>query len=65
MHTIGFIAQELEKIIPEAVNKPKDDSKELWSVDYNKIVPILVNAMKELKKENDSLKSRLDALEQR
>jgi len=44
---IGFIAQDLYKIIPEMVYKPKDETKELWAVDYSKLVPVLVKAIQE------------------
>ncbi len=58
-HTIGLVAQELYKVIPEAVNKPEDESKALWSVDYNKLIPVLINAIKEqqelIKKQNEKI----------
>jgi hypothetical protein len=41
---IGFIAQELEKIYPEVVFTDKDGYK---SVDYSRLTPILVEAIKE------------------
>jgi hypothetical protein len=51
---IGFIAQDLEKIYPELVLTGEDGYK---SVDYGKVTPILVEAIKELKEENKALKS--------
>ena len=42
---IGFIAQDLEKIYPEVVETNNDGFK---SVDYGKLTPILVEAIKEL-----------------
>ena len=45
---IGFIAQELEKIYPELVLTDSDGYK---SVDYTRITPILVEALKEFRKE--------------
>ena len=51
---IGFIAQEIEKIYPEVVMTDKDGYK---SVDYSRLTPVLVEAIKELKKENDRLKA--------
>ena len=47
-------AQEIEKIYPEVVLTDKDGYK---SVDYSRLTPVLVEAIKELKKENDSLKA--------
>ncbi|MEA3447402.1 MAG: tail fiber domain-containing protein [Bacteroidota bacterium] len=43
----GFIAQDLYKIIPEIVSKPKDENSALWSVSYGKLTPILVKAIQE------------------
>jgi len=45
--TVGFIAQEVQQIIPEAVNEPADESKDLWSMDYNKLIPVLTKAIQE------------------
>ena len=44
---IGFIAQEMQLVIPEAVCKPEDDSKNLWSMDYDKLIPVLTKAIQE------------------
>ena len=44
---IGFIAQDLYKIIPDVVNKPKDETKALWSLSYERLVPVLVKAIQE------------------
>ncbi|TVQ34333.1 MAG: hypothetical protein EA370_10815 [Wenzhouxiangella sp.] len=44
---IGFIAQEVHRIIPEAVSVPEDESVELWGMSYDKLVPILVKAIQE------------------
>jgi hypothetical protein len=42
---IGFIAQDVNKFLPEAVLH--DDSTDIYAVDYTKIVPVLVEAIKE------------------
>ncbi len=47
MYAYGFLAQELYEVIPEVVDKPKDESKDLWSVDYTRIIPILTAAIQE------------------
>jgi hypothetical protein len=49
----GFIAQELVTVAPEAVHQPADP-EEMMSVDYSKLVPMLV-------KEIQSLRARLAA----
>lgn len=51
----GFVAQELDAVVPHAVSKPEDDEA-MWSVDYSKLVPMLV-------KEIQSLRARVAALE--
>jgi hypothetical protein len=53
---IGVIAQEIEKIYPELVKTDNDGYK---SVDYSRLTPVLIEAIKELKKENDEMKNRL------
>jgi hypothetical protein len=45
--TIGFIAQEVQKILPEVVSVPADENNDLWSMDYEKIIPVLVNAIQQ------------------
>ena len=66
---IGFSAQQVEPIIPESVYDTGQDQdyegntvsgdtiKAMYYVD---LIPVLVNAIKELKAENDALKKRLD-----
>ncbi len=63
--TIGFIAQEVEQVIPEAVQKPEDPANQLYGMDYEKLIPVLVKATQELKSENDTLKAQLQAMQQR
>jgi len=58
---IGFIAQELEKVYPEFVFTDKDGYK---SVDYSRLTPILVEAIKEQQKIIDSYDKRLKVLEE-
>lgn len=51
---IGLLTQNVEKIVPEAVNE-KDGYK---GVDYARLVPLLIESIKELKKEIEELKNR-------
>jgi len=53
---LGFIAQEVEKVIPELV---KTDSEGMKSVDYVSVVPVLVEALKHQQKQIDELKALL------
>lgn len=69
-HTLGFIAQELYEILPEAVQKPEDENESLWSINYDKVIPVTVKAIQELNKkieiletENAKLKTKLSQLE--
>lgn len=56
----GFIAQELEEVIPGAVHTRTDGYK---TVRYEKVVPVLVQAIKEQQSLIDSLVARIEALE--
>ena len=59
---VGFVAQDVQKIFPEAISEAQDGY-----LDFNihSINVALVNAVKELKAENDALKARLEKLEER
>jgi hypothetical protein len=54
---IGLVAQETEKVIPEIVKTDKDGYK---SISYEKLTAVLVEAVKELKAENERLTAALD-----
>jgi len=56
---IGFLAQELEEVYPELVHTDSDGYK---SVSYEKVTAILVEAVKELKADNDELRAKLSTL---
>jgi len=61
---IGFIGQEMEKILPEVVTTGEWNGIEDYkSIKYDCIVPVLAEAIKELKTEKDALKQRIEALE--
>lgn len=55
----GFIAQEIEKVIPEVVRTGHDGYK---YVDYDGIIPYLVEGMKEQQARIKELEKRIDAL---
>jgi hypothetical protein len=54
---VGFIAQDLEKILPEAVRTDADGFK---SVGYTTVVPVLVEAVKTQQKQNDVQQKQID-----
>ena len=61
-HSIGVIAQEVEEVLPElvttseGVNPATQEIEEIKSVDYGKMVGVLINAINELKAEIEELK---------
>lgn len=57
--TIGFLAQELAKVVPEAVITPKDPANELYNVSYATVVPVLTKAIQEQQAEIEQLKAAL------
>lgn len=52
----GVLAHELQEVIPQAVNGEKD-AEQMQGVDYSKLVPILVQAIQELKAELQIIKN--------
>lgn len=55
--SIGVIAQEIENIIPEVV---KTDDQGMKSVAYGNVVGLLIESIKELNKEVEELKTKLN-----
>jgi hypothetical protein len=53
----GVLAHELQEVLPYAVTGIKD-GEQMQSVDYSKIVPVMVQAIKDLKSELDTLKNK-------
>lgn len=53
---IGLIAQELEDVFPQLVATDEEGYK---SVDYNGIIPVLLQAVKQIKEEVDWLRSKI------
>lgn len=58
----GFIAQEVEEVFPNLVYT-KNDEEGTKSLKYDGLIAPLLEAVKELKAENDALKARVEALE--
>ena len=51
---IGLLAQDIEKVFPELVTETND----IKSVNYQGLIPVLINAMKEQQSEIDELKEK-------
>ena len=61
----GFLAHEVQDIVPEAVTGEKDavdeDGNDIYQgIDQSKLVPLLVGAIKELRAEVNSLKAQIN-----
>jgi hypothetical protein len=59
---LGLIAQDVEKVLPQVIDKSKHfdekDDTEYLSVKYTELIPVLVAAIQELKAEIDILKNK-------
>jgi cell division protein FtsB len=70
--SIGFIAQELKEVVPEAVtgeevpfsdeDTPQERAKKTMGVSKDLLIPVLVKALQELKAELDATKAEVAAL---
>ena len=55
---IGLLAQDVQAVFPELV----DENNEYMSVNYQALIPILISAVNEQTKRNQSLKQRIETL---
>ncbi len=68
-YKMGFIAQDVESVIPSAVKYYPDEDdgtdgyNNAYSVDYASVVALLTNAIKEQQATIDALEARINALE--
>jgi hypothetical protein len=58
-HDVGLIAQDVEAVLPEAVTTQEDGYKNLA---YTKVIPLLVEAMKEQQAMIEALKAEVELL---
>jgi hypothetical protein len=58
---IGLSAQEVQNVVPEVIKPAAIDNKYL-TVDYAKLVPLLVEAIKEQQEHIERLESKIDLL---
>ena len=63
-HDIGMIAEEVGKIIPEIVVY-EGNGIDAYGMDYSKITPLLIEAIKAQQKEIESLRARLEKIEEK
>lgn len=59
---VGFIAQEVKEVVPEIVTQGTDG---YYSVDYGRLTPVLVEAMKEQQRTIAELQEKVERLEQK
>ncbi|MDZ7391843.1 MAG: tail fiber domain-containing protein [candidate division KSB1 bacterium] len=60
-HDIGLVAEEVGEVVPEVVAY-EDNGKDAKSVDYARLVAVLIEAIKEQQAQIDQLKAQLNAL---
>jgi len=58
---LGLVSQEVEEVLPEVVTTGEDGYKDL---EYAKLTAVLVEAIKELRQQNESLQRQLNELKQ-
>jgi DNA recombination-dependent growth factor C len=56
---VGFIAQDVEKVLP-AVVVTADNAEKTKSIKYDEIIPVLTKAIQELKADNDKLRTEFE-----
>jgi hypothetical protein len=61
-HEIGFIAQEIAKVLPSIVTEGKDADKTL-AVSYTELIPVLTKAIQEQQAQIEALKAKNEQLE--
>ncbi|MBI1912649.1 MAG: tail fiber domain-containing protein [Deltaproteobacteria bacterium] len=59
---IGLVAQDVHKVIPEAVTAPGDEKKALWSISYDDIIPVLIKALQEQQAQIEQLKNEIQTI---
>lgn len=73
---LGFLAQELEQVLPEVVRKPESKrtftdgrtpptGEDMYAVNYSEIIPVLVKAIQEQQIQIKTLEEKIMAMEQK
>ena len=60
LQKIGFIAQEMKELLPEAV--VFDENRKIYGIDYSVVIPVVVQALKEQQTIIESLQSEIQEL---
>ncbi|MDE6106944.1 MAG: tail fiber domain-containing protein [Bacteroidales bacterium] len=60
LNRTGFIAQELQEVIPEAVYYMETD--DIYTVDYTVLIPFLIKTVQEQQTQIEELQNKIDAL---
>jgi hypothetical protein len=63
MKQMGFIAQEIEKVLPNSVSTVKSEDA-IKSVDYISIIPVLTKALQEQQQMINKQQAEIDELRQ-
>lgn len=63
-HEHGFLAQEILKVVPDAVG-PAGFNPDYYTVKYDRLVPVLVEAIKQQQDQIEHMQMQLDALKKR
>ena len=63
-HDVGMIAEEVGKVLPEIVVY-EENGIDADGMDYSKLTPLLVEAVKELIKQNEELKADISQLREK
>ncbi len=61
---VGLIAEDVGRFLPEAVAY-EENGVDAKSIDYDRIVPLLIGSIQELATDNEQLKARIATLEER
>ena len=56
-HDVGVIAQEVQKVLPDVV---QERTNGYLGVDYKRLIPLLIESIKELKQEVEDLKKKVN-----
>jgi hypothetical protein len=56
-HDIGVVAQEVQKVLPEIISERTNG---YLGVDYERLIPLLIESIKELKQEVEDLKKKVN-----